>query len=877
MDEDDLPRVPFLDRLGDGARASLRRARSPARPAHPDDDDATAPAPDATTATLLPALWADRDPAAETRARAHRARGPKRKSTTPLDDALARALAAVAARDGAPPSHFDRWRRILDDAERPLARAATRDVFVAGPETALPALPARPAPSLTWDQHHVFLQYPPTRRRVAAELPRGLTPALLAELYRSVEREQRRYMAHLDAVARANPDGGASYLTVGPVRVARAEEVARAREVRRGLARAPRFVSVSRVDGGDVSLVAARLARLEPVHFERLESGSGVEPTPAPVPLPPDAFPRRGDRLAEDAAAALEATGEAAGEGAEESPSPVASASSALASRDGVPLDAALTSRAFACLAGNAPGRFHRAWDVPVTIVAAEDAAEDGSKIFPGRFHRVVVDDPLPSRDAAAATVRARTAAVYETAIRARCVAKGARPTRLRGVFLLGSLRVAVASADAYAEGDDPAAPTRDARCKPEYRRKPEFRRRADDIQTDARRRAVGRHRTRGGFVGRDGVLVGVSGDATARVHDDDDSRRRGGGRRRRRRDARRRRRRPRAGADAPPPPPHLPLRARTIHVSIRVKVGTEAYRNAPFRNDDDAEDASSAEDAAGGADREPRPRARVRPRRRDRHRRARPRTTPRVRTGTVRPLARVGRDAAVMYREANGGNGGTRETRRDARSLRNARGSVRVGAGAGRGGGRGRRRGGRFRGSGRRDRPPGEGGHPPGEGGHPPGEGGHPRAADPASKAGALRIRASRLFPRRATRTRTRIRPWCTISTRRSRWPPPIRIARMFRWTCSLPRSRRSGRFDARSRRGGNRRSPARENREKCGRHSSPRPATTGTGTGFGTESTPRIATSSIGEAAAARGRAGRTKAAAPAPRARCAAPITP
>ena len=177
MDEDDLPRVPFLDRLGDGARASLRRALSPELPSLPDDDDATAPAPDATTATLPPALWADRDPAAETRARAHRARGPKRKSTTPLDDALARALAAVAAHDRAPPSHFDRWRRILDDAERPLARADTRDVFVAGPETALPALPARPAPSLTWDQHHVFLQYPPTRRRVAAELPRGLTPA----------------------------------------------------------------------------------------------------------------------------------------------------------------------------------------------------------------------------------------------------------------------------------------------------------------------------------------------------------------------------------------------------------------------------------------------------------------------------------------------------------------------------------------------------------------------------------------------------------------------------------------------------------------------------------------------------------------------------
>ena len=514
-----------------------------------------------------------------------------------------------------------------------------------------------------------------------------------------------------------------------------------------------------------------------------------------------------------------------------------------------------------------------------MTIVAAEDAAEDGSKIFPGRFHRVVVDDPLPSRDAAAATVRARTAAVYETAIRARCVAKGARPTRLRGVFLLGSLRVAVASADAYAEGDDPAAPTRDARCKPEYRCKPEFRRRADDIQTDARgepwdgiepeevswdetaswwaslaTRPPGSTTTTIRADAAEGVVVAVETPADAADV-------------------------ARAGADAPPPPPHLPLTREDDprFDSCEGRNGGVPERTL-FRNDDDAEDASSAEDAAGGADREPWF--------------SRAGFDPAAAIATVaRVLERLrefepgryvlshacGRDAAVMYREANGGTRGTRETRRDARSLRNARGSVRVGAGGGGGAEAGVED---ARGAISRvwtQRPTGKVDIPPGKVDIPPGKVGIPRAADPASKAGALRIRASRLFPRRATRTRTRIRPWCTISTRRSRWPPPIRIARMFHLTCSLPRSRRSGRFDARSRRGGNRRSPARENREKCGRHSSPRPATTGTGTGFGTESTPRIATSSIGEAAAARGRAGRTKAAAPATRARCAAPITP
>ena len=238
-----------------------------------------------------------------------------------------------------------------------------------------------------------------------------------------------------------------------------------------------------------------------------------------------------------------------------------------------------------------------------MTIVAAEDAAEDGSKIFPGRFHRVVVDDPLPSRDAAAATVRARTAAVYETAIRARCVAKGVRPTRLRGVFLLGSLRVAVASADAYAEGDDPAAPTRDARCKPEYRRKPEFRRRADDIQTDARgepwdgiepeevswdetaswwaslaTRPPGSTTTTIRADAAEGVVVAVETPADAADV-------------------------ARAGADAPPPPPHLPLTREDDprFDSCEGRNGGVPERTL-FRNDDDAEDASSAEDARGAA-----------------------------------------------------------------------------------------------------------------------------------------------------------------------------------------------------------------------------------------------------------------------------------
>ena len=252
---------------------------------------------------------------------------------------------------------------------------------------------------------------------------------------------------------------------------------------------------------------------------------------------------------------------------------------------------------------------------------------------------------------------------------------------------------------------------------------------------------------------------------------------------------------------------------------------------------------------------------------------------TPRVRTGTVRPLARVwARRRGDVPRSERGERGGTRETRRRRARFGTRGGAFRVGAGAGAGRRQGSKtRGGDFAGLDAETDPPGKVDIPPGKVDIPPGKVDIPRAADPASKAGALR--GPRVAPLPAP-PRHGPGPGFDRGVRSPRgvprWPPPIRIARMFHLTCSLPRSRRSGRFDARSRRGGNRRSPARENREKCGRHSSPRPATTGTGTGFGTESTPRIATSSIGEAAAARGRAGRTKAAAPrTTRARCAANI--
>ena len=63
-----------------------------------------------------------------------------------------------------------------------------------------PASP--PPPSLTWEQHDAFLTYPPTRARRAHELPRGLKTSDLDALYRAVEREQRRFLAHVAEAAR---------------------------------------------------------------------------------------------------------------------------------------------------------------------------------------------------------------------------------------------------------------------------------------------------------------------------------------------------------------------------------------------------------------------------------------------------------------------------------------------------------------------------------------------------------------------------------------------------------------------------------------------------------------------------------------------------
>ena len=62
-----------------------------------------------------------------------------------------------------------------------------------------PASP--PPPSLTWEQHDAFHTYPPTRPG-ARTSSREIKTSDLDALYRAVEREQRRFLAHVAEAAR---------------------------------------------------------------------------------------------------------------------------------------------------------------------------------------------------------------------------------------------------------------------------------------------------------------------------------------------------------------------------------------------------------------------------------------------------------------------------------------------------------------------------------------------------------------------------------------------------------------------------------------------------------------------------------------------------
>ena len=149
----------------------------------------------------------------------------KRVRTSPGKMSLAqRVVTILETQKQYPPSPYDRWRAALDgnqlknEAENNDAPhcapqltsqdlagrtgadgdASERNCNTQGTiEPLQPVTKTAPPPTLTWDQHAVFLQFPPTKVFVADDLPRGLAPETLSKLYRRVEHEQKRYLRWL--------------------------------------------------------------------------------------------------------------------------------------------------------------------------------------------------------------------------------------------------------------------------------------------------------------------------------------------------------------------------------------------------------------------------------------------------------------------------------------------------------------------------------------------------------------------------------------------------------------------------------------------------------------------------------------------------------
>ena len=460
----DLARgVPFLDRVA--------RALSPDLPSLGEEDDAN---DDAN----------DRD--ANVPRRRGRARGAldHRRARDPPPAAAPQArgrgrprpIRASSSDDRDPVySDFERWRRILREErgsaariprEAPPRKETHRAIGPVVAATGLnpkapassPLTPRRrlspPSSSLTWDHHVAFAQFPPARRRGVAELPRGLSPGMLAKLYRRVEAEQRRFLEHVLERVEADPEARAAHREVGPPRVARAERREREADVRAALERLfgyrgrdddaegddffegdhdhegpPRKspkVSEGRacafrlhVDPGAglprgvVSLAADATAterlRLDVVREDAINPRN---PADGPAPLAVDELmtsaaarsvdPGDGDGDSDgdsgDARGGSELLREARARARD-----AANAARVPRSENGVGAPTtAMTSRAFAAVAACDPeSKYGGAWDIPL-IVEEEER----------RLVRFL--DPLPPRDLTSATARQRAATHYE-------------------------------------------------------------------------------------------------------------------------------------------------------------------------------------------------------------------------------------------------------------------------------------------------------------------------------------------------------------------------------------------------------------------------------------------------------------------------------
>ena len=441
------------------------RALSPSLPNLPGD---------IAEARVPPAPWGD---AARDGAAAGTTRAPAKRARAAPVSVAARVLALVDAHERLPPSPFERWReRLRDDAENraPRSGAGHAPGRAAGPSgagggdtrgiadvlgtdwTRKNAPPVAPLPSLTWDQHAVFLQFPPTRRVTADDLPRGLAPATLTELYRRVEREQKRFFAH---AARGAPLPGATdgENDKAESRKARYREIAgdanhvvAEKRWRARLAEAAFFVrpkSAGALQSGGVAprratampvvvaLERELSAALNPKHSETpetlLEIGADLDLDPDPDPsrdendsdsIDAGVSLRRGDALAPPfgGAGVQDGTSTSLVLDAVSSLSPFCFVSSRDVERgkntpqttNARPLDAVMTAAALACFASHAPDRRRRAWEVPFRVDAYDDSPK-GTKRTIVRFF-----DPLPSRDLSVSGTRARASAYWDFALR---------------------------------------------------------------------------------------------------------------------------------------------------------------------------------------------------------------------------------------------------------------------------------------------------------------------------------------------------------------------------------------------------------------------------------------------------------------------------
>ena len=436
-------------------------------------------------AHVPPAPWGD---AARDGAAAGTMRAPAKRARAAPVSVAARVLALVDAHERLPPSPFARWReRLREEAENRAPRSGPGHAssHAAGPsgaggggargtadaqrgdQTRKTAPPVAPLPSLTWDQHAVFLQFPPTRRATADDLPRGLAPAMLTELYRRVEREQRRFFAYaarfdvLDVLEngatrpfRDDPNENESryrrYRRVaGDEKHVVAEARRRARLAEAAFETRPtepsgtltRGVAPRRVTAMPSLVALERVAagrhRETAVWANSLELGADLDLDPARAPASAELETvslRRGDALAPPGADAGDAVAARAID-AVSSLSPFCFVGKNETRRVGVALDCAMTAAAFACLASHAPDRRGRAWEVPFRVDAVPETGGTVVRLF----------DPLPSRDLSPLGARARAAAYWDCALRARLEKERATAPRL----VARSFRVAASAEDA--------------------------------------------------------------------------------------------------------------------------------------------------------------------------------------------------------------------------------------------------------------------------------------------------------------------------------------------------------------------------------------------------------------------------------------------